>query len=149
MTGWRIGFLMGPAKIMQHVLKVHLYNAICANLPAQYAALEAVTNAKDTPEEMNVEYIKRRDFVYKRLVEIGLPVEKPNGAFYIFPSIEAFGMNSFDFATKLLQEGGVAVVPGSAFTPHGEGYIRISYAYGMPVLIEGMDRLEKFVQTLK
>ena len=149
MTGYRIGFLMGPAETMQHVLKVHLYNAICANLPAQYAALEAVTNAKGTPEEMNVEYIKRRDFVYKRLVEIGLPVEKPNGAFYIFPSIVAFGLNSFDFATKLLKEGGVAVVPGSAFTQYGEGYIRISYAYGMPVLVEGMDRLEKFVQNLK
>lgn len=149
MTGWRIGFLMGPAEVMQHVLKVHLYNSICANLPAQYAAIEAVTNAKGTPEEMNVEYIKRRDFVYKRLVEIGLPVEKPNGAFYIFPSIQAYGLNSFDFATKLLQEGGVAVVPGSAFTPYGEGYIRISYAYGMPVLVEGMDRLEKFVQKLK
>ncbi|SER66378.1 aminotransferase class I/II-fold pyridoxal phosphate-dependent enzyme [Psychrobacillus sp. OK032] len=148
MTGWRIGFLMGPAKVMQHVVKVHAFNTICASLPAQYAAIEALTNAKDTPEEMNVEYMKRRDFVYSRLTEIGLSVEKPNGAFYIFPSIEAFGMSSFDFATKLLQEGGLAVVPGSAFTPYGEGYIRISYAYGMPVLVEGLNRLEKFIQSL-
>ncbi|MFJ5769092.1 aminotransferase class I/II-fold pyridoxal phosphate-dependent enzyme [Psychrobacillus sp. NPDC093180] len=148
MTGWRIGFLMGPAEVMQHVVKVHAFNTICASLPAQYAAIEALTNASHTPEEMNVEYIKRRDFVYGRLIEIGLPVEKPNGAFYIFPSIEAYGMNSFEFATKLLQEGGLAVVPGSAFTSYGEGYIRISYAYSMDVLVEGLNRLEKFIQTL-
>ncbi|MDI2589796.1 aminotransferase class I/II-fold pyridoxal phosphate-dependent enzyme [Psychrobacillus sp. NEAU-3TGS] len=148
MTGWRIGFLMGPAEVMQHVVKVHAFNTICASLPAQYAAIEALTNASHTPEEMNVEYIKRRDFVYGRLIEIGLPVEKPNGAFYIFPSIETYGMNSFDFATKLLQEGGLAVVPGSAFTSYGEGYIRISYAYSMDVLVEGLNRLEKFIQTL-
>lgn len=148
MTGWRIGFLMGPAEVMQHVVKVHAYNTICASLPAQYAAIEALTNAQNIPEEMNVEYMKRRDFVYGRLIEIGLPVEKPNGAFYIFPSIEAYGMNSFDFATKLLQEGGLAVVPGSAFTPYGEGYIRISYAYSMPILVEGLNRLEKFIQSL-
>lgn len=149
MTGWRMGFLMGPAEVMQHVLKVHLYNTICASLPAQYAALEAVTNAKDIPSEMNVEYIKRRDYVYKRLIEMGLSVEKPQGAFYVFPSVREFGMNSFDFATKLLHEGGVATVPGSTFTPYGEGYIRISYAYAMPVLIEGLNRLEKFVETIR
>ncbi|WP_144509631.1 aminotransferase class I/II-fold pyridoxal phosphate-dependent enzyme [Bacillus sp. FJAT-22090] len=148
MTGWRIGFLMGPAEVMQHVVKVHAFNTICASLPAQYAAIEALTNAKDTPADMNVEYVKRRDFVYRRLVEIGFPVVKPNGAFYIFPSIKDYGMNSFDFATKLLQEGGVAVVPGNAFTPYGEGYIRISYAYSMPVLAEGLNRLEAFIQSL-
>lgn len=148
MTGWRVGFLMGPATIMKQVMLVHAYNSICASLPAQHAAIEALTNSKDTPIEMNVEYVKRRDYVYERLNKIGLPVEKPNGAFYIFPSIEAFGMNSFDFATKLLQEGGVAVVPGSTFTPYGEGYIRISYAYSMAVLEEGLNRLEKFIQTI-
>ncbi|WP_313892657.1 aminotransferase class I/II-fold pyridoxal phosphate-dependent enzyme [Psychrobacillus sp.] len=148
MTGWRIGFLMGPANIMQFVIRVHAYNSICANLPAQYAAIEALTNAKDTPAKMNVEYIKRRDYVYSRIVNMGLPVVKPNGAFYIFPSIEKYGINSFDFATKLLHEGGVAVIPGSAFTLLGEGYIRISYAYAMPVLEKGMDLLEDFIKSL-
>ena len=148
MTGWRIGFLMGPSEIMEQVVKVHAFNTICASVPGQYAAIEALRNAKDTPSEMNVEYIKRRDYVYKRLTAMGLPVEKPNGAFYIFPSIKSFNMNSFDFATKLLHEGGVAVVPGSTFTPYGEGYIRISYAYSMEVLKEGLDRLEKFIQPL-
>ena len=148
MTGWRIGFLMGPANVMEHVVKVHAFNTICASLPAQYAAIEALTNAKDTPSEMNVEYVKRRDFVYSRLMEMGLTVEKPNGAFYIFPEVKKFGMTSFDFATKLLQEGGVAVVPGSAFTVYGEGFIRLSYAYSMTVLEEGLNRMEKFLQTL-
>ncbi|MFJ7825320.1 aminotransferase class I/II-fold pyridoxal phosphate-dependent enzyme [Psychrobacillus sp. NPDC096623] len=148
MTGWRIGFLMGPANVMEHVVKVHIFNTICASLPAQYAAIEALTNAKDIPREMNVEYVKRRDFVYSRLTEMGLTVEKPNGAFYIFPDIRKYGMNSFDFATKLLQEGEVAVVPGSAFTEYGEGFIRISYAYSMAVLEEGLNRLEEFLLTL-
>lgn len=149
MTGWRIGFILGPEKIMEHVLKVHLYNSICASMPSQYGAIEALTNSKDIPSAMNIEYIARRDYVYNRLLEMGLPVIKPNGAFYIFPSIEAFGMKSFDFATKLLHEGGVAVVPGSTFTPYGEGYIRISYAYSMAVLEEGLNRLEDFIETLK
>lgn len=148
MTGWRIGFLMGPSNVIEHVIKVHAFNTICASLPAQYAAIEALTNAKDTPSEMNLEYVKRRDFVYSRLMDIGLTVEKPNGAFYIFPDIRNYGMNSFDFATKLLQEGGVAVVPGSAFTSFGEGFIRISYAYSMAVLEKGLNRLEKFLLTL-
>ncbi|MEK4484766.1 aminotransferase class I/II-fold pyridoxal phosphate-dependent enzyme [Psychrobacillus sp. FSL H8-0484] len=149
MTGWRIGFLMGPEEVMQQVVKVHAFNTICASLPSQYAAIEALTNSKDTPNEMNVEYVKRRDYVYNRLMAMGLHVEKPNGAFYIFPSIETIGLNSFDFATKLLHEGGVAVVPGSTFTPFGEGYIRISYAYAMPVLVEGLDRLEKFIKVIQ
>lgn len=148
MTGWRVGFLMGPEVIMKQVMLVHAYNSICASLPAQYASIEALTNAKDTPSEMNVEYVNRRDYVYDRLLEIGFSVEKPNGAFYIFPSIEKFGMNSFDFATKLLHEGGVAVVPGSTFTPMGEGYIRISYAYSMEVLEEGLNRIEQFIKTM-
>lgn len=148
MTGWRIGFLMGPANVMEHVVKVHAFNTICASLPAQYAAIEALTIAKDTPSEMNLEYVKRRDFVYRRLTEMGMMVEMPNGAFYIFPDIKKYGLNSFDFATKLLQEGGMAVVPGSAFTEYGEGFIRISYAYSMTVLEEGLNRLEKFLLTL-
>lgn len=149
MTGWRIGFLMGPAEVMQQVVKVHAFNTICSSLPSQYAAIEALTNSKDTPSQMNVEYVKRRDYVYDRLVAMGLEVEKPNGAFYIFPSINSLGVNSFDFATKLLHEGGVAVVPGSTFTSLGEGYIRISYAYSMTVLEEGLNRLEKFIQGMK
>lgn len=149
MTGWRVGFTMGPKTLMEHVVKVHLYNSICVALPSQYAGIEALTNCRDVPAEMNLEYIKRRDYVYERLTGMGLEVVKPNGAFYIFPSIERFGIPSFEFATKLLHEGKVAVVPGSTFTVHGEGYIRISYAYAMSILEEGMARLQRFIEKLE
>lgn len=148
MTGWRIGFVLGPELYMKHVLKVHQYNAICASVPGQFAALEALKNQRHVPAEMNKEYILRRDFVYSRLTGMGIDVVLPKGAFYIFPSIEKFGMTSYEFAMRLLKEGGVAAVPGSAFTKYGEGFVRISYAYSMPVLEEGMDRLEKFVHSL-
>ncbi|PAV28401.1 N-acetyl-L,L-diaminopimelate aminotransferase [Virgibacillus profundi] len=148
MTGWRIGFALGPAKYMQHVVKVHLYNAICASLPSQYAGIEALTTCRQVPAVMNVEYIKRLNFIYARLISMGLNVVRPNGAFYIFPSIKKFEMTSFEFATRLLHEGGVAVVPGSTFTKYGEGYIRISYAYAMSELKEGIRRLEQFIARL-
>jgi aminotransferase len=149
MTGWRIGFILGPVEVMQHVLKVHQYNAICASTPSQYAAIEALVHQRHVPAEMNNAYIERRDFVYKRLTEMGIDVVMPTGAFYIFPSIKKFGLSSYDFAIRLLKEGGVAAVPGSAFTEYGEGFLRISYAYSMPVLKLGMDRLENFISTLK
>ncbi|MFC4712727.1 aminotransferase class I/II-fold pyridoxal phosphate-dependent enzyme [Planococcus dechangensis] len=149
MTGWRIGFILGPVEVMQHVLKVHQYNAICASTPSQYAAIEALVHQRHVPAEMNKAYIERRDFVYKRLTEMGIDVVMPTGAFYIFPSVKKFGLSSYDFAIRLLKEGGVAAVPGSAFTEYGEGFLRISYAYSMPVLKLGMDRLENFVNTLK
>lgn len=148
MTGWRIGYVLGPARFMEHVLKVHLYNSVCASVPSQHAGIIALNECRGTPAEMNMEYEKRRDFVYERLTEMGLETIKPNGAFYIFPSIEKYGLDSYSFATKLLKEGGVAAVPGSAFTEYAEGYIRISYAYAMPVLEEGMNRLEKFLKKL-
>ncbi|RNF38391.1 aminotransferase class I/II-fold pyridoxal phosphate-dependent enzyme [Planococcus salinus] len=148
MTGWRIGYVLGPKKVMNQVIKVHQYNTVCASVPGQYAAIEALNNQRHVPAEMNKEYIKRRDFVYGRLQDMGIDVVLPTGAFYIFPSIEKFGMPSFEFATRLLKEGGVAAVPGSAFTQYGEGFLRISYAYAMPVLEEGMDRLEKFIGSL-
>lgn len=149
MTGWRMGFLLGPEAFMQHVLKVHMYNAVCASLPSQHAAIEALKNNRHAPEEMNRAYKERRDFVYGKLLEMGLDVVKPRGAFYIFPSVEKYGMTSFEFATRLLKEGGVAAVPGSAFTPFGEGFLRISYAYSMPTLQKAMDRMAKWLETLE
>jgi len=148
MTGWRIGYVLGPANFMEHILKVHLYNSVCASVPSQHAGIEALNECRHIPAEMNLEYVKRRDFVYDRLTKMGLNVVKPNGAFYIFPSIKKYGMDSYVFATRLLEEGGVAAVPGSAFSEYGEGYLRISYAYAMPVLEKGMDRLEKFLLEL-
>lgn len=149
MTGWRIGYVLGDAPLMAHVLKAHLFNSICAALPSQYAAIEALRNNRHTPEVMNAAYIERRNYVFDRLQQMGFKMDIPHGAFYIFPSIAHTGMKSWDFATKLLEEKHVAVVPGSAFSIYGEGYIRISYANSMQQLKEGLDRLEEFLQSLE
>ena len=145
MTGWRIGFTFAPAYITKHMLKVHQYNSTCASSISQYAALEALTNGISDSKAMRDEYKRRRDYVYDRLVSMGFEVERPEGAFYIFPSIQKFGMKSLDFALNLLEKCGVAVVPGDAFSEYGEGYVRISYAYSMEVLKEALDRIEGFV----
>ncbi|MDQ7143426.1 aminotransferase class I/II-fold pyridoxal phosphate-dependent enzyme [Mammaliicoccus lentus] len=149
MTGLRIGFLLGPEYVMKQLTFVHAYNCICANVPSQYAAIEALTHSIDSPKEMNKAYIERRDYVYNRLIEIGFVLsEKPEGAFYIFPQISHFGIDDYDFCIKALEEYHVAVVPGSAFTHIGKGYIRISYAYDLKSLEEGLNRLEKMIQVL-
>jgi aminotransferase len=148
MTGWRIGFTFAPEYITRHMLKVHQYNVTCASSVSQYAALEALRNGPDDAVAMREEYKARRDYVYQRLVDMGLDVVKPEGAFYFFPSIKKFRMKSFEFATRLLQEQGVAVVPGDAFSTMGEGYFRLSYAYSRETLEEGCNRLEKFVRSL-
>jgi aminotransferase len=149
MTGWRIGFTFAPAYLTGQMLKVHQYNATCASSISQYAAIEALTNGINDADTMKDEYKKRRDYVLKRLEKMGLPAVKPDGAFYLFPSIKKFNMPSFDFAVSLLEKEKVAVVPGDAFSVQGEGYIRISYAYSMEILEEGLDRLESFITSLK
>jgi aminotransferase len=148
MTGWRIGFTFAPAYITQQMVKVHQYNVSCASSISQYAAIEALTHGLDDAEEMKKEYRKRRDFTFDRLVDLGFEIIKPEGAFYLFPSIKKFNLSSFEFATKLLEKERVAVVPGDAFSQYGEGYIRISYAYSMETLECALDRLERFVRSL-
>lgn len=148
MTGYRIGFLMGAKQLIEQTVKVSAFNILCASVPSQYGAIAALTECRETPDLMNKAYIERRDYVYNRLVNMGIDVQKPQGAFYIFPSIKKFNMTSEEFATRLMEEGGVGVVPGAAFSKIGEGYLRITYAYAMETLILAMDRLEKFVKTL-
>lgn len=148
MTGWRVGFTLAPAYITEHMVKVHQYNVTCASSVSQYAALEALTVGVDDALPMRNAYEVRRDYVYDRLLAMGFELEKPNGAFYLFPSIAKFGLSSQDFTMRLLYEEHVAVVPGDAFTSYGEGYIRISYAYSQEVLEESLDRLERFVSKL-
>jgi aminotransferase len=148
MTGWRIGFTFAPAYLTQHMLKVHQYNVSCASSISQYAAIEALKNGMEDADPMKEEYSKRRDYVYDRLVGMGLDIVKPEGAFYFFPSIKQFNLSSFDFAVQLLEKERVAVVPGDAFSSYGEGYIRISYAYSMDILEEGCNKLEKFIKSL-
>lgn len=146
MTGWRIGLVFGPEYVMKQMLKVHQYNVSCASSVSQYAALEALTTGIDDADEMKVEYKARMEYVYGRLLEMGLDVVKPDGAFYLFPSIQKYNMKSFDFAMKLVEESGVAVVPGSAFSELGEGYVRLSYAYDRATLEKAMDRLDEFLR---
>ncbi|WP_420901705.1 aminotransferase A [Paenibacillus whitsoniae] len=148
MTGWRIGFTMAPAYLTAHMVKVHQYNVTCASSISQYAALEALTVGIDDALPMREAYVQRRDYVYDRLIAMGFELDKPDGAFYLFPSIAKFGLSSQEFAMRLLQEEHVAVVPGDAFTAYGEGYIRISYAYAQEVLETALDRLAQFVQKL-
>lgn len=149
MTGWRIGWVTGHKGIMEDVTAVHLYNTICASIPSQYAAIEALTSQLDVPKEMNRAYIERRDYIYKRLTDMGLEVSKPTGAFYIFPSIEKYDRDSFRFATNLLETVHLAVVPGRSFSEYGEGHIRLSFACSMEELTEAADRLEKYINMLE
>ncbi|TDM12418.1 aminotransferase class I/II-fold pyridoxal phosphate-dependent enzyme [Macrococcus lamae] len=148
MTGFRIGFCMGPAELMSHITIVHAYNCICANVPAQHAAITAVTSAKDAAYAMNKIYIDRRDYCIDRLAAMNLQCFQPDGAFYLFIDIRSFNMNSFDFANLALEKYGVVLVPGSTFTDAGEGYVRLSYAYHKDVLTVGLDRLEAMITDL-
>lgn len=148
MTGFRIGFIFAPQYLASELLKVHQYNATCASTISQYAGIEALTVGINDAIPMKEDYIKRRDYVYNRLISIGFDVEKPNGAFYIFPSIKKYSPSSFDFAFDLLDKYKVAVVPSSAFSGNIEGYIRISYAYSMDKLEEALDRIESYISSL-
>lgn len=148
MTGWRIGYVVGHRNIMEDITAVHLYNTICASIPSQYAAIEALTTQLHIPKEMNQAYIQRRDYIYKRLIDMGLEVSKPTGAFYIFPSIRKYEEDSFKFATDLLESVHLAVVPGRSFSDYGEGHIRLSFACSMEELTEAADRLEKYIKIL-
>lgn len=147
MTGWRVGLLFAPQAVSQHLLKVHQYNVSCASSISQKAAIEALTSGIDDAIPMKHAYEERLEYVYNRLVKMGFDVVKPNGAFYLFPSIKKFNQTSFDFALSLVRDAGVALVPGSAFSEFGEGYVRLSYAYSMNQLIEAMDRIENFLNT--
>lgn len=146
-TGIRIGFLIGPEYLIEKLTFMHAYNCICANVPAQIACIAALNEGLEAPKYMNEAYIERRDYLKAKLLSLGFELEaQPEGAFYIFPSIKRFTNNDFDFCVNVLEEAHVAMVPGSSFTDIGKGYIRISYAYEMNVLKEGMRRLELYLK---
>ncbi|MFA6941600.1 MAG: aminotransferase class I/II-fold pyridoxal phosphate-dependent enzyme [Clostridiaceae bacterium] len=145
MTGLRLGFVAASECLINNILKVHQYNVSCAASIVQYGALEGLKNSSCFVENMKKEFIRRRDFVYNSSRDMGLDVIMPKGAFYIFPSIKKFKMSSFDFAFDLLDKKNLAVVPGSAFSEGGEGYIRISYASSMDDLKLGMERLREYI----
>ncbi len=144
MTGWRLGYALAPSSIAKLMVKIHQFCIMCAPTTSQYAAIEALRNGDKDIENMRKSYDERRRYLIKRLSDIGMPAFEPEGAFYIFPSIERFGMTSDEFATKLLESQKLAVVPGNAFGQSGEGFVRISYAYSIDQLREALDRIAIF-----
>jgi aminotransferase len=149
MTGWRIGYVAADRRFIQALTKIHQYTMLCAPTMTQMAAIEALRNGEDEVEKMVQEYNRRRRFMVKRFNEIGLPCFEPKGAFFAFPSIKATGMNSEEFAEKLLLAEKVAVVPGIAFGPSGEGFVRCCYATSLPSIEEALKRIARFVRKSK
>ena len=149
MTGWRLGYACAPKNILEQMLKIHQYAIMCAPTTSQYAAVEAVRNGDNDVQKMREEYNGRRRYLIHRFREMGLACFEPFGAFYAFPCIKEFGMSSDEFATRMLQEEKVVVVPGTAFGDCGEGFLRISYAYSLEKLKEALDRMEHFINRLR
>ena len=149
MTGWRLGYCCGPAPIIKEMTKIHQFAIMCAPTNSQYAGVTALRDGDGEVEKMRTAYNQRRRFLLHAFEQMGLPCFEPFGAFYVFPCIKEFGMTSDEFATRLLQEEKVAVVPGTAFGDSGEGFIRISYAYSIDDLKIALERLSRFVSALR
>lgn len=149
MTGWRLGYVAAPAPIIKQMLKLHQYGIMCASTASQYAGVEAINSGDEDIQYMKEQYDLRRVYVVKRLRGMGIECFEPEGAFYVFPRIDNFGMTSEAFCQKLLDEKRVAIVPGSAFGAGSEGFARISYAYSIDHLTIALDRIEEFIKDLK
>lgn len=149
MTGWRLGYACGPKDIIKQMTKIHQFAIMCAPTTSQYAAVTALKKGDEAVEQMRLSYNQRRRFLMNAFKEMGLECFEPYGAFYVFPCIKEFSMTSEEFATKLLMEEKVAVVPGTAFGDCGEGFLRISYAYSLENLKEAVARIHKFVNKLR
>lgn len=148
MTGWRLGYAVGPKEIIRQMLKVHQYVIMCAPTTSQYAAIEALRAGDGDVARMRESYDERRKFLVTALNRIGMPCFEPLGAFYVFPNISRFGMTSEEFAMQLLHKERVAVVPGTAFGECGEGFLRISYAYSIEDLKVALAKMKNFIDTL-
>lgn len=148
MTGWRLGYACGPREIIKQMTKLHQFAIMCAPTTSQYAAIEALKNCDDSVREMRDDYNARRRLVIDGFTSIGLPCFEPEGAFYIFPSIQSTGLTSDEFCERLLYSKKVAVVPGNAFGESGEGFIRVSYSYSKKHLLEAIERIGEFMEEL-
>ena len=148
MTGWRLGYAAAPRVILEQMLKIHQFAIMCAPTTSQYAAVAALRDGDKDVQVMRESYDQRRRYLIHAFKEMGLECFEPHGAFYTFPSIKRFGMTSDEFATRLLREEKVAVVPGTAFGDCGEGYLRISYAYSLKNLKEALSRMDRFIKKL-
>ncbi|MFT8825347.1 MAG: pyridoxal phosphate-dependent aminotransferase [Liquorilactobacillus mali] len=150
MTGWRIGYILGPQDFVDQVVKSHQNFVTASTTISQFAALEAMTNGKNDSKTMLKEYGKRRDFMIKELAEVGFKAASPDGAFYIFAKIPAnCSQDSWTFVRSLANEAHVAIIPGVAFGPGGDGYVRISYASSLEKLQEAAKRIKEYVKNRK
>lgn len=148
MTGWRLGYAAGPAPILKQMTKIHQFAIMCAPTTSQYAAVEALRNGDESIERMANEYNMRRRLIVSEFNRLGLDTFEPEGAFYIFPCIKSTGLSSEEFCERLLFSQKVAVVPGTAFGESGEGFIRVSYSYSVTHILEAVERIRRFLDTL-
>lgn len=148
MTGWRVGYIIADEQLIKPMAQIHEYTIMCPTSFSQYGALEATRNGDHDIMEMKSEFERRRNYVVNRIKEMGLTCRMPQGAFYVFFDIRPTGLNSYDFALKLVKEYDVAVVPGSAFGNSGEGFVRISYASAISELKAALDRIEMMIKSL-
>lgn len=149
MTGWRLGYALGPAPIIEQMTKLHQFAIMSAPTNSQHAAIEALRNGDKDIEKMREDYDMRRRFTVNAFRKIGLDCFEPEGAFYVFPCIKSTGLTSDEFAEKLIMSKRVAVVPGTAFGECGEGFIRVSYCYSIENIKKAIDRIEEFIHELK
>lgn len=149
MTGMRIGYICAPKEALEEIYKVHQYEILCASTTSQYGALEALRSCDADVKAMFDEYKARREIIYQGLLDMGLPVFKPKGAFYIFPDISSTGMDDEEFCDRLLREEKVGVVPGTCFGPQGKNHVRISYAASREQIREALKRMKRFVEKYK
>lgn len=148
MTGWRLGYVCAPSQITEQMLKIHQYAIMCAPTNSQYAAVEALKNGDADIAKMKLEYDSRRRYLLNAFSNMKLDCFEPFGAFYAFPCIKKFGMTSEEFATRLLQEEKLALVPGTAFGDSGEGFLRVSYAYSLDNIKKAMERMNNFISKI-
>lgn len=146
MTGFRIGYACGPSGLIEGMMKIHQYSMLCAGITSQEAATEALRHGRSSVEMMRDEYAQRRNLVVRSLNEIGLKCQLPRGSFYAFPCVSALGYSSKDFAVGLLDQQNVACVPGTAFGPSGQGFVRCCFATSTKQLELAMERIKRFVQ---
>ena len=148
MTGWRLGYAVGPKEIIKQMTKLHQYGIMSAPTVSQYAAIEAMKNGDSDINYMREQYDMRRRLIVNGFNKMGLTCFEPEGAFYVFPCIKSTGMTSEEFCEKLIYSERVAVVPGSAFGDCGEGYLRVSYSYSIKHITEALSRIEHFIKSL-
>ena len=149
MTGWRLGYALAPAPIIEQMTKLHQFAIMSAPTNSQYAAIEALRNGDKDIEKMREDYDMRRKFTVNAFRKIGLDCFEPEGAFYVFPCIKSTGLTSDEFAEKLIMSKRVAVVPGTAFGECGEGFIRVSYCYSIENIKKAIDRIEECIKELR